>query len=58
MRTLVKLISWLGLLLTIAPAFGVFYGQLTFADHTYCMLTGMVLWFVTAPFSLPNPKNA
>jgi hypothetical protein len=58
MKTLLKLLSYLGLLLTLAPAFGVFYGLCTFAQHTTAMLVGMALWFTTAPFWLSKTKHA
>ncbi len=50
MITLLKIISIIGLLLTIVPAFLVFAGQLTLTAHYTLMLIGAVVWFLSAPF--------
>lgn len=49
MKTLAKLLSAAGLVLTVGPALLVFTGDLTWAAHARWMLAGTVLWFVTAP---------
>ena len=50
MKNLLKLVSAVGLVLTIVPAFLVFSGSITWDGHANLMLAGMILWFVTAPF--------
>lgn len=50
MKTMLKLFSAVGLVLTVAPAFFVFAGAITWAVHARWMLVGTLLWFITAPF--------
>ncbi len=50
MKTLLKLLSAVGLALTMVPAFLVFAGVMTWDAYARWMLVGTVLWFVTAPF--------
>jgi hypothetical protein len=50
MKTLFKVGSFIGLLLTILPAFLVFAGKLEWNTHAVLMGIGALLWFVTAPF--------
>ena len=50
MNFLLKAISFLGLGLTVVPAFLVFVGTLAWSTHATLMLLGTVLWFITAPF--------
>jgi hypothetical protein len=50
MRYLLKAGSFVGLALTIVPAFLVFSGTLTWDTHAVLMAVGAVLWFLTAPF--------
>jgi hypothetical protein len=52
MKKILTVISFLGLVLTVIPAFFVFYGALSFSTHANLMFAGMVIWFVTAPFWL------
>ena len=49
MMTLLKLLSALGLILTVGPSFLVFAGLLEWRTHATLMLAGTVLWFLTAP---------
>ncbi len=56
MMTLLKILSLIGLLLTIVPAFLVFAGTLTLQAHYTLMLIGTVLWFVAAPFWMLKKK--
>jgi len=49
MRRLFQLLSFLGLTLTIVPAFLVFTGTIAWAAHARLMLLGMILWFISAP---------
>ena len=50
MKTLLQLLSLLGLVLTVVPSLLVFLGKIPWELHSQLMLAGMVLWFVTAPF--------
>jgi predicted membrane channel-forming protein YqfA (hemolysin III family) len=50
MNFLLKAGSFVGLGLTVIPAFLVLSGRLTWNTHAVLMAVGAVLWFVTAPF--------
>ncbi len=56
MRTLTKLISVVGLGLTIVPAFLVFFQKITLQNHYHLMLIGTIVWFASAPFWM-NKKS-
>ncbi|MEL7160585.1 MAG: hypothetical protein AAFN92_07490 [Bacteroidota bacterium] len=45
-----KVLSYLGLALTIFPSLFVFAGTLAVAEYKLLMLVGTVLWVATAPF--------
>ncbi len=47
---LLKILSLIGLALTVVPSFLVFKGLIPFEHHTLLMFIGMILWFATAPF--------
>ncbi len=47
---LLKLLSYLGLALTLVPSLLVFYGLIELIAYKWLMLAGTLLWFVTAPF--------
>lgn len=44
-----KIVSYIGLGLTLIPAFLVFAGRLTWNTHAILMIIGTLLWFLTAP---------
>lgn len=50
MTAILKAISFVGLALTIVPAFLVFAGIIVWDTHATLMLLGTVLWFGSAPF--------
>ena len=50
MKTILKTISYLGLILTLSPAFFHFYGIIAFQQHKLFTLLGTVLYLATAPF--------
>lgn len=50
MSTVLKLISALGLALTVVPALLVFLRGLPWDTHALLMAVGTLLWFATAPF--------
>ena len=50
MTALLKLLSAVGLALTVVPAFLVFLAGAEWGTHALLMMVGTVLWFATAPF--------
>ncbi len=54
MKRILKIISYLGLVLTIVPSLFVFKGVFDIKVHYYLMIVGMVLWFGTAPFYMKS----
>ena len=58
MMTILKIISWSGLLLTIAPSFFVFSGTIQIEQHYTLMLIGAVVWFASAPFWMLRKKQS
>ena len=57
MRTLLKLVSFVGLGLTVVPSFLGFAGRIAWATHAALMLVGTVLWFASAPFWMLKAKQ-
>jgi len=55
--TILKLISLIGLLLTIVPAFLVFSGTIAIEQHYTLMLIGTFVWFLSAPFWMLRKKS-
>jgi hypothetical protein len=49
MKLLVKFISYIGLGLTLIPAFLVFTGNISFDSSKILMFIGTIIWFVSAP---------
>jgi hypothetical protein len=58
MKNLLKLFSFLALVLTIVPSFLVFYRAISLETHYTLMAVGMVLWFITAPLWLGKKSLA
>ena len=58
METILKLLSALGLALTVVPAFLVFGGVVSWETHATLMVVGMVVWFLTAPFWMGDEPPA
>lgn len=56
MQVILKLISFVGLCLTIVPAFLVFAGSIELSLNKNLMLAGTLLWFCTAPFWMNKEK--
>jgi len=50
MRTILKLVSLVSLVLTVLPAFLVMAGSIRWETHALLMCVGMVGWFSSAPF--------
>ena len=57
MKNLLKIISAIGLVLTLVPSFLVFTQTIDLENHKLLMLIGTILWFGTAPFWM-NKKVA
>ncbi|MDN3669452.1 hypothetical protein QWY93_08925 [Echinicola jeungdonensis] len=49
MKTIIKILSLLGLLMTLLPSFFVFKEVITADQCKILMFIGTVVWFVTAP---------
>ena len=58
MRPLLKVGSFVGLGLTVVPAFLVLAGALTWDTHATLMAVGALLWFATAPFWMAKEREA
>jgi protein-S-isoprenylcysteine O-methyltransferase Ste14 len=56
MTLILKALSFVGLGLTVAPAFLVFAGTLAWTSHATLMAIGALLWFATAPFWLSKEE--
>lgn len=56
MNTMIKLVSYVGLLLTLISAILVFFGTINLDTGKILMLIGTILWFITAP-SWMNKTN-
>ena len=52
MKTILKSISYIALAATVLPSILVFAGTIELETHKWIMVIGMVVWFVTAPFSI------
>ena len=50
MKTTLKLISLIGLVLTLSPSILVFSGSISIDMNKWLMILGAILWFVSAPF--------
>ncbi|WP_258105760.1 hypothetical protein [Marinoscillum sp. MHG1-6] len=56
MKTLLKILSLIGLVLTLLPSFLVFYDVIDMATHFNLMGVGVILWFGSAPFWMKGPS--
>lgn len=50
MKIAIKILSYIGLALTIIPVFFVLNGSMSDETYKSLMLAGTIGWFVTAPF--------
>jgi high-affinity Fe2+/Pb2+ permease len=57
MQSFLKILSYLGLALTVVPSFLVFSGVIDLSYHKMLMLIGTLLWFLTAPFWMNKQKH-
>ena len=44
-----KIVSLIGLILTLLPSIFVFYGQFTLETCKILMIIGTLIWFISAP---------
>ena len=58
MKVLLKTISFVGLALTIVPAFLVFQGIISFELNQNLMLIGTAGWFLSAPYWMNKGSEA
>jgi hypothetical protein len=57
MRTALKFISFLGLILTLLPSFLHFYGVIEFEQHKWATFLGTALYLSTAPLWMNKNKK-
>lgn len=57
MRVILKFVSYLGLTLTLIPAFLVLAGILSLETTKDLMFAGTVVWFLTAPYWMNLEKE-
>jgi hypothetical protein len=55
--TALKLVSWLGLALTLLPSLFVFSGALPLDRFKDVVLAGSLLWLLTAPFWINRDRS-
>lgn len=58
MKNLLKILSYIGLLLTLIPSILYFSGTISADTHKMLMFTGTVLWFLSAPFWMNKAEEA
>ncbi|MDZ7331274.1 MAG: hypothetical protein ONB31_04810 [candidate division KSB1 bacterium] len=56
MKTILIILSFIGLALTLFPSLLVFLAAISFRFHLSLMLLGTVIWFSTAPFWLKKSE--
>lgn len=57
-RIILIAISFVGLALTIVPAFLVFSQKMTLEQNKNLMFIGTIMWFVTAPLWMKHKKES
>ena len=57
-KIVLKIISYVGLLLTLVPSFLVFTKVIELDNNKILMLIGTILWFGTSPFWMNKSKQA
>ncbi|MEJ2545259.1 MAG: hypothetical protein P8Y99_14420 [Calditrichaceae bacterium] len=57
-RMILKIVSYIGLILTLIPSFLVFSKVIELDTNKYLMLFGTLLWFGCAPFWINKTKKA
>jgi hypothetical protein len=58
MKNILKIISFIGLGLTLIPSFLVYQGVLSPETNNNFMLIGTIIWFLTAPFWMNQKSEA
>ena len=56
MGIIMKVLSYIGLGLTVVPSFLVWFEKMPWRLHVQLMFVGMILWFVTAPLWMNKEK--
>ena len=57
MNTILRIVSFIGLVLTIVPSVLVFMEKLDWETHALLMAVGTLLWFATSPFWMRKRKE-
>lgn len=57
MTLILKIVSWLGLVLTLLPSILFFFDALSLDALKTAMIVGMLLWLVSAPFTQKPEVN-
>ncbi len=58
LKLLFKIISFIGLLLTLLPSYFVFIGKIDLNTDKLLMLIGTVVWFLISPFWINKEEKA
>ena len=56
MKIALKILSYIGLVLTVGPSFLVFNQIIDLQNHKWIALVGTILWISTAPFWINEKK--
>ncbi len=56
MKMMLKVLSFVGLLLTVGPGFLVFNQMMDLQTHKWIALIGTMMWIATAPFWINDKK--
>ncbi len=57
MKSLIKIISYISLGLTLIPSFLVFTGNISFDSNKMLMFIGTIIWFISAPSWMNKTDN-
>lgn len=57
LKMLLKIISYIGLILTLIPSFFVFLKVIELDTNKYLMLVGTLLWFGCSPFWMNRTRK-
>ena len=58
MKSILKILSVVGLLLTVVPSFLVFTGDMAPGTHKTLAFIGTLVWFLSAPFWMKSTSDA
>ena len=58
MKTILQLVSFAGLILTVLPSFMVFLQTISWQTHATLMALGTLMWFLSAPFWMKKAEES